>query len=163
MLVLIRGLVLVGSVGLTALRSGYQALVRSFMRSVAQKEAMQKAIEKMKTQVKEAAPKNLTHKSADEFKSIIEKIGRGHAWDRHVIKQKEFPEIKTKEDFINHIEKTIKSKETEHRFLKDDREAFWNKEDNTVIIYDPSHEDFGTVQRPKGGPDRPGNYFRNLK
>ena len=117
----------------------------------------------METQVKEATPKNLTNKSADEFKSIIEKIGRGHAWDRHVIKQKEFPEINTKEDFINHIEKTIKSKDTEHRFLKDDREAFWNKEDNTVIIYDPNHEDFGTVQRPKGGPDRPSNYFRNLK
>ena len=102
-------------------------------RSALEKEqqAAQKSIEKMKTQVKEAAPKNLTNKSADEFKSIIEKIGRGHAWDRHVIKQKEFPEINTKEDFINHIEKTIKSKETEHRFLKDDREAFWNKEDNT--------------------------------
>jgi hypothetical protein len=35
---LIRSLVLAGSAGLTALRSGYQALVRSFMRSVAQKD-----------------------------------------------------------------------------------------------------------------------------
>jgi hypothetical protein len=70
---------------------------------------------------------------------------------------------KEPEDFVKHIENIIKSKETEHRFLKDDREAFWNKDDRTVIIYDPNHEDFGTVQRPKGGPDRPENYFRNLK
>ena len=60
---LIRGLVLVGSVGLTALRSGYQALARSFMRSVAQKEvtgaqkeAMQKAIQKVEQQTRDPKP-----------------------------------------------------------------------------------------------------------
>jgi hypothetical protein len=60
---LIRGLVLLGSVGLTALRSGYQALVRSFMRSVAQKEvteaqkeAMQKAIQKVEQQTRDPKP-----------------------------------------------------------------------------------------------------------
>jgi hypothetical protein len=60
---LIRGLVLVGSVGLTALRSGYQALARSFMRSVAQKEvtgaqkeALQKAIQKVEQQTRDPKP-----------------------------------------------------------------------------------------------------------
>jgi hypothetical protein len=60
---LIRGLVLVGSVGLTALRSGYQALARSFMRSVAQKElsesgkqALQKEIQKVEQQTRNQNP-----------------------------------------------------------------------------------------------------------
>ncbi len=60
---LIRGLVLVGSVGLTALRSGYQTLARSFMRSVAQKEvtgaqkeALQKAIQKVEQQTRDPKP-----------------------------------------------------------------------------------------------------------
>ena len=60
---LIRSLVLAGSAGLTALRSGYQALVRSFMRSVAQKEvteaqkeAMQKAIQRVEQQTRDPKP-----------------------------------------------------------------------------------------------------------
>jgi hypothetical protein len=60
---LIRGLVLLGSVGLTALRSGYQALARSFMRSVAEKElsesgkqALQKEIQKVEQQTRNQNP-----------------------------------------------------------------------------------------------------------
>jgi hypothetical protein len=62
-LLLIRGFLLAGSAGLVALRSGYQALARSFMRSVAakeisegRKEALQKAIQKVEQQTRDPKP-----------------------------------------------------------------------------------------------------------
>jgi hypothetical protein len=62
-LLLIRGLLLAGSAGLVALRSGYQALARSFMRSVAEKEisesgkqALQKEIQKVEQQTRDPKP-----------------------------------------------------------------------------------------------------------
>jgi hypothetical protein len=127
-------------------------------RSALEKEqhAAQKSIEKMQTQVKEAAPKNPTGKTEKEIRDIAEKIAKGHSWDKHVIKKDEYPEIKTKENFSRHIKDVMKDPTEFHdrvdgeKFPRN-REIYGDEKSGTVVIYDPVRKDLGTAFRPRDG------------
>lgn len=81
-----------------------------------------------------------------------EKIANGHAWEKHVVKAKEFPEIETKEEFTKHIEDVMNNPD-EVKPLKDERTGYWDEKTGTVVIEDPNHPDGGTVFRPRSGKD----------
>lgn len=82
-------------------------------------------------------------------------IANGHAYNKHVQVQKEFPEIKSVNDFAALIN-TIMTSPAEHKVLTGGREAFWY--DRTVVIYNPKAGDKGTCFRPTAGK----SYFDNL-
>jgi hypothetical protein len=82
-------------------------------------------------------------------------IANGHAYNKHVQVQKEFPEIKHVNDFATLIN-TIMTSPAEHKVLTNGREAFWDGK--TVVIYNPKAGDKGTCFRPTAGK----SYFDNL-
>ena len=90
---------------------------------------------------------------------VTRKIGRGHAYKKHVVKQKEFPKVKSKEQLVNIVDKVTSSVHSQHKVLSNGREAWYRKADNTLVIYNPNHPDKGTVFRPTAGE----TYFNNLK
>jgi pyocin large subunit-like protein len=83
-------------------------------------------------------------------------IANGHAFDKHVQEQREFPEIRSVDDFATLIE-TIINSPAEHKALSNGRQAFWDGR-NTVVIYNPNAHDRGTCFRPTAGK----TYFDNL-
>jgi hypothetical protein len=91
-------------------------------------------------------------------KKIAAAIAGGHAYQKHVVDEKLFPEVKAQEDFRDLIGKVI-ANPTHHRRLENEREAFYDKKSNTIVIYNPRARDRGTCFRPRAGLD----YFRNLK
>ncbi len=82
-------------------------------------------------------------------------IANGHAYNKHVIDQQEFPEIRNNSDFATLIEDIINNPE-EHKALSNGRHAFWKN--NTVVIYNPNAADKGTCFKPTGGK----RYYDNL-
>ena len=78
--------------------------------------------------------------------SEADKIGDGHAWDKH---RGEFPEIKSREQFKHFIDKVKNSPTSLYRKLKRGREAWYDKDTNTFVIKDPKSNDGGTMFRPK--------------
>jgi hypothetical protein len=91
-------------------------------------------------------------------KAYAERIGAeisgGHAFDKHVVDQAEFPGVTTREQFASLIEGAVMSGES--RTLSGDRTAYWS--DGTVVIRHPGTEDGGTAFRPATGYD----YFLGL-
>src|SRR2546423_12475272 len=81
---------------------------------------------------------------------IAEAIGKGHAWQKHVVEEKLFPECKTPDDFVHVIAKVI-ANPTHHKKLENDREAFFDQKSNTIAIYNPRARDKGTCFRPRNG------------
>jgi hypothetical protein len=94
----------------------------------------------------------------DAQKKIADAIAAGHAYQKHVIDEKLFPEVKDQEEFGVLIAKVI-ANPTHHRELENDREAFYDKKSNTIVIYNPRARDKGTCFRPRGKL----NYYNNLK
>ena len=142
----------------TLLRSSQNLMGRvrdAQKRSALEKEqqAAQKSIEKMETQVKEAAPKNPTGKMDKDIRDIAEKIAKGHAWEKH---KNEYPEIKTKEDLQKFVEEIMK-KADDIKEGERDRTAYWHNDSGSIVIHDPNHVDQGTVFKPDTGKD----YFDN--
>ncbi|MFQ3632175.1 hypothetical protein [Roseiflexus sp.] len=86
-------------------------------------------------------------------------IANGHAYNKHVVTQREFPEITNNPAFANRIEDMISAFATriediinnpeEHKALSNGRHAFWKN--NTVVIYNPNAADKGTCFKPTGG------------
>lgn len=91
-------------------------------------------------------------------RKIAKAIGTGHAYEKHVIDEKLFPEVKSEKDFIELIGKVI-ANPTHHRDLENDREAYYDSKSNTIVIYNPRAKDNGTCFRPRAGL----KYFQNLK
>jgi hypothetical protein len=91
-------------------------------------------------------------------KKISHAIAHGHSYQKHVIDENLFPAIKSKEDFQELIAKVL-TKPTHHRNLENDRQAFYDKKTNTIVIYNPHAKDNGTCFRPNAGL----KYFENLK
>jgi hypothetical protein len=89
---------------------------------------------------------------------IAKAIAHGHAYEKHVVEEKLFPEVKNKDDFIDVIAKVL-ANPTHHRDLENDREAYFDKKSNTIVIYNPHARDKGTCFRPRAGL----KYFENLK
>jgi hypothetical protein len=89
---------------------------------------------------------------------IAKAIATGHAYEKHVIEEKLFPEVKNKNDFTALIGKVL-ANPTHHRKLENDREAFFDKKSNTIVIYNPRARDKGTCFRPRAGL----RYYEGLK
>jgi hypothetical protein len=103
---------------------------------------------------KDRKPEELT---AAQLK-IAKAIARGHSYEKHVIAERLFPEIKNRGEFVELIAKVL-AKPTHHRDLENDREAYFDKKTNTIVIYNPHARDKGTCFRPRAGL----RYFEGLK
>jgi len=89
---------------------------------------------------------------------IAQAISTGHAYEKHVVDEKLFPEVKSEKDFKELIAQVI-ANPTHHRKLESEREAYYDKPSNTIVIYNPRARDKGTCFRPKAGL----KYFEGLK
>lgn len=89
-------------------------------------------------------------REAAEIARLAEQISKGHAYDKHVVEQDEFPEVVDRKQFQNLIQKIL-SNPTEWKALEGGRSAYWDKETGTVVIRDPRHPDGGTAFRPRTG------------
>lgn len=87
-------------------------------------------------------------------KLIGDEISGGHAFDKHVIEQGEFPGVTTRGQFAEKIEDAVMNGES--RVLSGERTAYWS--DGTVVIRNPDAPDGGTAFRPTNGYD----YFLGL-
>jgi filamentous hemagglutinin len=74
-------------------------------------------------------------------------IANGHAYDKHVVEKKEFPEVKTKGQFLTLI-KGVANSPANTKNLERGRTAYWGDNNRTIVIVDPSHIDKGTAFRP---------------
>jgi hypothetical protein len=80
----------------------------------------------------------------------------GHAFQKHVVEQGEFPGIRTRAQFSNMIEDVILN--GERRVRSDGASAYWRN--GIIVIRNPGSRDGGTVFAPKEGY----RYFiRNFK
>jgi hypothetical protein len=89
---------------------------------------------------------------------IAKAIAGGHAYEKHVVEEKLFPEVKSPSDFIKVIARVL-ANPTHHRELANDREAYFDKKSNTIVIYNPRARDKGTCFRPRAGL----KYLQGLK
>jgi hypothetical protein len=89
---------------------------------------------------------------------IAKAIAMGHAYEKHVVEEKLFPEVKNRDDFIELIGKVL-ANPTHHRDLENDREAYYDNKSNTIVIYNPHAKDKGTCFRPHAGL----KYYEGLK
>lgn len=87
-----------------------------------------------------------------------EAIGKGHSYDKHVVQGKEFPEVKSKDDFIQMIS-NILANPSHTKKLANNREAFYDRPSNTLVLVNPNARDKGTCFRPSAGK----RYYDNLK
>jgi hypothetical protein len=78
--------------------------------------------------------------------------------EKHVVEEKLFPEITNREEFTELIAKLL-ANPTHHRDLENDREAYYDRTSNTIVIYNPHARDRGTCFRPHAGL----KYFNGLK
>ena len=78
--------------------------------------------------------------------ATITSIANGHAYQKHVIEKKEYPEITSKAQFFSLI-KAIVSNPTASKPLPRSRTAYWGDSTKTIVIIDPSHIDKGTAFR----------------
>lgn len=91
-------------------------------------------------------------------RKIAQAIATGHSYQKHVIEEKQFPEVKDRRDFKNLIARIL-ANPTHQRELANDREAFFEVKTNTIVIYNPHARDKGTCFRPRAGL----RYFQRLK
>ena len=91
-------------------------------------------------------------------RKIARAIGTGHSYEKHVVNEKQFPEVKSQDDFVELIGKVL-ANPTHHRGLENEREAYFDKKSNTIVIYNPRAKDKGTCFRPRAGL----KYFEGLK
>ena len=104
---------------------------------------------KKNEQLKEPTPAQL---------NIAQAIAEGHSYQKHVVEEKLFPEVKKRDDFVQLIAKVL-ANPTHHRKLENDREAYFDDKSNTIVIYNPHARDKGTCFRPRAGL----RYFDGLR
>jgi len=101
--------------------------------------------------------KKLKEPTAAQLK-IAKAIASGHAYEKHVVEEKLFPEVKSPKDFTELIAKVL-ANPSHHRELENGREAYFDKTSNTIVIYNPRAKDKGTCFHPRAGL----KYFEGLK
>ena len=93
-----------------------------------------------------------------EQQKIAQAIAGGHSYEKHVVGEKLFPEVKNRDDFAEVIAKVL-ANPTHHRKLENDREAYFDRKSDTIVIYNPHARDKGTCFRPRAGL----KYYEGLK
>ena len=89
--------------------------------------------------------------------AIAQKIAAGHAYDKHVVAERQFPGIASRAAFAALIQGIIEHP-TASRQLTSERTAWWDEASGTVVIANPHDRDGGTCFKPRAG--RP--YFDHL-
>ncbi|MHA3724075.1 hypothetical protein ACXR2T_09375 [Leucobacter sp. HY1910] len=74
-----------------------------------------------------------------QVSKIAEKLSKGHAFEKHVLKRGEFPGITSQEQFARLVDDVITNGEKID--LPRDRSAYWK--DGTTVIVDPKNPDGG--------------------
>lgn len=74
-----------------------------------------------------------------------------HSFDKHVIQQTEFKEIKTILEFEQKARNVIQAEYTHSKILNDGSKAFWNSIDNTLVIINETKPSSSTMYRPGYG------------
>src|SRR5262245_4949710 len=92
-----------------------------------------------------------------QFK-IAKAMADGHAYEKHVLEERLFPEVKSRDEFTQMIAKVL-ANPTHHRKLENDREAYYEYKSNVIVIYNPHARDKGTCFKPRAGL----KYFQNLR
>jgi hypothetical protein len=83
-----------------------------------------------------------------EIRKFAESIGSGHAYDKHVVKEGQYPNIGSKEDFIDFLE-GVMLKPSDLKVRKKGRKVYWDEMTETIIIRSPEVKDGGTAFKPK--------------
>ena len=78
---------------------------------------------------------------------IAAAIAGGHSYQKHVVEEKQFPDVKSEQEFSDLVAKTI-ANATHHRELENGREAFYDKRTNVIVIHNPRARDKGTCFKP---------------
>ncbi|HZZ79418.1 MAG TPA: hypothetical protein VFE62_12920 [Gemmataceae bacterium] len=91
-------------------------------------------------------------------KKIASAIANGHSYQKHVVDEKQFPDVKSVNDFAEVIGKVL-ANPTHHRDLESDREAYYDSKSNIIVIFNPRARDKGTCFRPNAKL----KYYQNLK
>jgi hypothetical protein len=91
-------------------------------------------------------------------RKIAEAISKGHAYQKHVVDEELFPEVKSRADFAKLIAGVL-ANPTHTRKLSNDREAFYDQARNTLVLVNPRAKDRGTCFRPSAKK----RYYDNLK
>ena len=89
---------------------------------------------------------------------IADAISNGHSYQKHVIDEELFPDVKNRADFATLIARVL-ANPTHSRELSNDREAFYDQPTNTLVIVNPRAKDRGTCFRPSAKK----RYYDNLK
>jgi hypothetical protein len=76
--------------------------------------------------------------------ATLSSIANGHAYQKHVIDKKEYPNITSKAQFLSLI-KSIVTTPTASKSLVRGRTAYWSATHSTIVIVDPSTPDKGTA------------------
>ena len=128
------------------------------------KEGSEEVVEKAAKEGTEEAGEKGAKEGTDGAKitkprtAFADDIANGHAYDKHVVEKNEFPEIKSKGEFSDLIDNTVKNPTTQ-RSLSNGRTAYYDANSNTLVIHNPAAADGGTAFRPTGGI----NYVNGLK
>jgi hypothetical protein len=89
---------------------------------------------------------------------IAEAIGNGHSYQKHVVDERLFPEVKSRADFIQLIGRVV-ANPTHSKKLANDRKAYYDQSSNTIVIVNLHARDRGTCFRPRNGL----RYYENLE
>ncbi len=85
---------------------------------------------------------------------IAEQISKGHSFEKHVLRQGEFPSwIRTKKQLQDHIEIVLNDPITTQKTIDNIRTVYVHRPSHTVIIHNVKAVDRGTVFQPKVGID----------
>jgi hypothetical protein len=91
-----------------------------------------------------------------EIKEVARKMANGHGFQKHVIRQREFPGM-TRAKYQNMVEE-IMAQPSEIRGLRNGRRAYWDESRKVVVVYDPNAKDCGSAFKPREGYD----YFSDV-
>jgi hypothetical protein len=89
---------------------------------------------------------------------IADAISNGHSYQKHVVDEELFPEVKSKADFAKVIAGVL-ANPSHHKDLANEREAYYDQATNIIVIVNPHAKDRGTCFRPSGKK----RYYDNLK
>jgi hypothetical protein len=91
------------------------------------------------------------------FGALASKISKGHSWAKHVIRQREFRDVRHVDGFAALIQRVIDAGVM--RRLAAGRIGYYETRTNTLVLVNPNDRDGGTCFRPTRGQA----YFNSLR